>query len=312
MQLQVLTHELWPTISRLARGSMRSHVAVAYLGTDASKLLRLKSGDSLVVDMSEAAVKNGQTNPSEVERYLDKNVDVYNCPNLHAKTFVFDNYVVVGSANVSKHSQNNLIEAGLVCEDRGVAAQVKGWMKDLHFEPVTPEYIRFCKRIYTRPRFPVLQNKRGSRSSAETSRMWLLAIQDTDYSDREEEISDKDVETLMKKFREPGKYKISTVRLPASSTVAKSARVGDLIVQIWTGEKKTKVYPPCRLARKRLLRKTSRVFVYLEEPKRSRTRTWKQFKAALRKIKGTNRITENSERPIALNDVRHAILGLWN
>ena len=65
--MKLLHEDLWPTITRLARKSGRKHVAVAYLGSGASRLLPLGRGDSLVVDMSPGAVKSGQTNPFEVE-----------------------------------------------------------------------------------------------------------------------------------------------------------------------------------------------------------------------------------------------------
>lgn len=52
--------DVWPVISAAAR-RRKGHVAVAYLGTGATKLLPLESGSVLVVDASEAAVCSGRT-----------------------------------------------------------------------------------------------------------------------------------------------------------------------------------------------------------------------------------------------------------
>jgi len=67
-------------------------------------MLRLAKGDILIVDMSEPRVKNGTTDPTLIEQYINKGVAAYSSSNLHAKVFVFDDVAVVGSTNVSKYS----------------------------------------------------------------------------------------------------------------------------------------------------------------------------------------------------------------
>jgi hypothetical protein len=71
---------LWPKIISLAKKSRRKQVVVAYLGKGASKILPLQRGDVLVVDLSEQAVMNGQTDPHEVEKYIKRGVKVYRQP----------------------------------------------------------------------------------------------------------------------------------------------------------------------------------------------------------------------------------------
>lgn len=146
-KVRILYNDLWPTITKLAKKSKCRHVAVAYLGKGANRLLPLRKGDVLIADMSIDAVKNGQTNPFEVERYLRKGVNAYTCANLHAKMYIFDRTLLVGSANVSLNSKNNLLEAGLICQDNPIVTQARGWMKSLQTETVTPEYINLCKSI---------------------------------------------------------------------------------------------------------------------------------------------------------------------
>ena len=47
-------------------------------------MLRLAKGDVLIVDMSEARVKVGATDPALIRQYMDKGVAVYSLQRLHA------------------------------------------------------------------------------------------------------------------------------------------------------------------------------------------------------------------------------------
>jgi hypothetical protein len=61
----LVTTSPWDRIQMLVNNQPgRCHVGVAYFGSGASKLLPLDAGSVLVIDMSERAVKSGQTKPS--------------------------------------------------------------------------------------------------------------------------------------------------------------------------------------------------------------------------------------------------------
>lgn len=70
MTTKFLQADIWSQISSLARRAKHRYVAVAYLGKRASRLLPLKEGDVLVVDIRAETVRGGQVNPFEVERYI--------------------------------------------------------------------------------------------------------------------------------------------------------------------------------------------------------------------------------------------------
>jgi hypothetical protein len=46
-----LSNDIWTTIKKLSQKSKRTKIAVAYFGTGATKQLKLKTGDTLVVAM---------------------------------------------------------------------------------------------------------------------------------------------------------------------------------------------------------------------------------------------------------------------
>ncbi len=77
MKKQFLHEELRPTITTRVKHSNRNYAAVAYLGKGAKRLLSPHRNDVLVVDMSPAAVKAGQTNTDEIENYLKARVVVH-------------------------------------------------------------------------------------------------------------------------------------------------------------------------------------------------------------------------------------------
>lgn len=313
-----LTDNLWPTIQRLDRRSKRREVVVAYLGTDAGKLLKLGKDDRLVVDMSMAAVKSGQTNPIEVEKYLRCGVEVFNCSNLHAKVYVFDRAAIIASANVSRHSCKSLVEAGLLCRDRDVVAQVRGFVKSLQVDPVSPEYVKRCKRFYRPPKMQHSGKRtRTGKITPQHSRLWLVGVYPDERPKEEERLCQTREKLASKKLKDTWKFQVESVRWTTlGSRLTKEVGEGDLFISIWCNGKEMSVYPPARVLRithyKSFDRKKlPRMFIHIEEPKRPRVLRWRKFKNALVKV-GLGRVGRHSEREVRSAEAVHAILGLWS
>ncbi len=109
---------LWQNLSARIKAARHVDAAIAYFGQGGARLLPLRKGDRLIVDMSPAIVRAGGTDPREVEKLMLRGVKVFTRRNLHAKTVVSDNSVISGSANVSKHSQQVLDEAAILTNDQ--------------------------------------------------------------------------------------------------------------------------------------------------------------------------------------------------
>src|SRR5947209_2147421 len=99
---------LWQTIAARIKAAHYVDAAIAYFGQGGAKLLPLRAGHRLVVDMSPPTVRAGSTDPREVEKLIRQGVQAFTRRNLHAKIVVADNSVISGSANVSKRSQQVL------------------------------------------------------------------------------------------------------------------------------------------------------------------------------------------------------------
>jgi len=173
--MQFVGSTVWPTItSYLKKGKIRRVAAVAYLNTGAFELLPLRKGDTLVVNDSALALTTGATNPHEIEKFKKKGVRCYGNEDLHAKLFVSDNYIVVGSANASSNSKNNLIEACLTVKSQDMAEEAEAWILSLQLVPIDANRLRDMKKAY---RFPKFWKKRGTKKrSATTARTWVTWV----------------------------------------------------------------------------------------------------------------------------------------
>jgi hypothetical protein len=287
---------LWPKIVSLAKQSSRRQIVVAYLGKGASKILPLRRGDVLVVDLSEQAVKTGQTDPNEVEKYLKKGVKVYSQSNLHAKLYVFDKTIIVSSANLSTHSLINLIEVGMLSKNKKILVKAKKFINCLIADKklVSQNEIKRLKKLYRKPKI---------KDGEKIRNFWISAIDEADFSDEEEKIF-KELENRSKV--DSSYFKPSYVHWPKSMC---RWNEGDVVVQIFHyANGQTYVIPPSIV--KRVEPRGSHVYCILEEPRGFREIPWKLFKKAM-KDAGLQNITKNSNRKVTRPEIISAIYGLW-
>jgi len=150
--IEFLSDNVWPQISQLARKAARRHVAVAYIPSAGFEMLKMDKGDTLVVDMSEARVRAGGTDPAVIEQYLKRGVTVHSLPSLHAKGFVLDDTAVVGSMNVSSWSRDRLTEAGILTTEPAVVDSARQFVTSLasQLDPIDLRYVARCKKLFKR------------------------------------------------------------------------------------------------------------------------------------------------------------------
>lgn len=170
---------IWPRLTALARRH-RGYVAVAYCNAGARRLLPLQAGSVLVVDASLHALKSGQTNPEELEKFVRAGVEVHNASCLHAKVFVFGRVAVIGSANVSRRSANYLQEAALLSTERDVVGDARDFVLSQTGERLTIPRLRKLREIYRPPRFvpggPLPRRSSHSKVPIQ-SPLWLVPLQ---------------------------------------------------------------------------------------------------------------------------------------
>ena len=127
---QIVRGDIWNdknVIAASERAEVRKY-CVAYVTQANGRLFR--SGDTLVCDASCKAVSSGETNPNFLLDLIKKGVAVYSCEALHAKCAVFDDYVLLGSANMSESSANRLVELSLLRKDNDLAMEVEAFIEN--------------------------------------------------------------------------------------------------------------------------------------------------------------------------------------
>jgi hypothetical protein len=162
---EFVADEVWDRIGDHLAAATTKRAAIAYVGRSAPEILPLGDGDRLIVDGSDAALRAGSTHPDALAAWLRLGVKIRSLVGLHAKVLLLDsNLVIVGSANASLHSANNLHEAVLITDDdtcvQDVSEQLDLWWQSS--EPVDHQWIHRARTIFREGDRP-LPVKRGLR-----------------------------------------------------------------------------------------------------------------------------------------------------
>ncbi len=163
---------LWDTISDVSSKSRRRQCAVAYVSNTSS--LHFTSGDLLIVDASNESIQGGQTSARELQRLKSMGVQLYSSPHLHAKLYIFDNCLLVGSCNLSASSKDRLIETAVLLRDSYIIADARDFIAELarKSECITDNFIeRIIKIPIQRP----LGNEE-SKPALTASTLWRLKV----------------------------------------------------------------------------------------------------------------------------------------
>ncbi len=122
------SENIWNELKTLSRErNRRLSVAVPYISRDGGKLLRLKRGDVLVVDLTLENSRNGSVCPAELAQLQKKGVRVFLAPNLHAKIILCGQKAGRRSRPVSQNEKEEIAPRSLCYLHLfGVCSQTKG------------------------------------------------------------------------------------------------------------------------------------------------------------------------------------------
>lgn len=268
---------VWPAIRRAGRISGVRHIAVAYLGRDAPDLLPLRAGDTLVVDLSENTVRNGSTNVEAAARLLKRRVRLFTAPYLHAKLFVFDNVVLVGSSNASAHSADTLLEAAARISSAAIARTARQFVNGLALHPVTPGYIKLCRQWWNeskpdRRRFARAVRRRLPSSSA-AERYWLFSSEPYEFDTRRE-----DDKNAQQRILNPRQY----IREPLAWSRPPKLTMRDQVIIAHRENGRLEILPPSRVLSFGKSKQGDRI-VYVEQPREPRLAKEEEFLRVVRR-----------------------------
>jgi len=272
MPTSLLTDGIWPRITALVRKSRRANVAVAWCAAGSRKLLPLKEGSVLVTNLSEEAVKAGQTKPQELLPLVRRGVKVHSVRNLHAKVFTFDDAAVIGSTNASTNSSNTLIEAVLLTTDTSAVRNARAFVRSLGGDLVGEAELKRLAKMWKPPRFPGAGNVSRRRTPKRMvaplrSPLWVVKLGPSDPDEKDEAIAEqgRTAAKAKKKNRLSG---LDEFMWTGSGAFQSGIRSGHLVLQAVVRGASKMVYPACRaihLSRYKVGRE-KRMQVWLEVP----------------------------------------------
>jgi hypothetical protein len=289
-------------------------VAVAYFGKGGASLLPLGRGSTLIVDMSRAAVGSGQTLPREILKLVNRGVNVHSVQNLHAKVFVVGNCAFIGSANVSNHSANGLIEACMETDSRTTVVSCRKFVSSLRGELITPKYAKRMQRFYKPPTFGTPTGPRTARRdlSPSHSPLWIVPLVREDWEPDEAEQEEQFMPKAQKKLRSPRRFFVEDFSWRGDGFLNR-LKDGDIVVQaIDEGKNRIMVSSPARVLYIRRYKKgrSNRGIVFLESAKDVQRKNLKAVVARVGPL--VKRICEaNSARSLRDLPAVHALLNLW-
>jgi hypothetical protein len=306
MTAHLLTSTVWRDITRAAKEHPNDcKAAVAYFGAGANKLLPLKAGSILIVDMSTGAVGSGQTSPEDILALIKAGVEVHSVRNLHAKVFAFPRRVFVGSANVSHSSADGLIEAVLTSDERSVISAVQTFVDSLKGERVSPERAKALLKIYKKPRFGRTKDR---APVPRHSPLWLVPLVIKEWKEQDYQEADRARPEARRRMRSTRIFTLDEFSWSGAPFTGK-AQAGDLVLQITKENDRKVVTRPGTITyiRQYQLRGRHRAIVFVEIPRGSRRLSLKRAlhvlgpaASELRKLRRSPRVVKNLAKAHAI------------
>jgi phosphatidylserine/phosphatidylglycerophosphate/cardiolipin synthase-like enzyme len=158
--VQVESSKLWTSNEQLALNAQHKIAAVAYVSDDS--LIRFARGDMLIVDASDEHIASGATSAAVLAAAVSRGAKVYSLPSLHAKLMVFDNHVVIGSANISASSASGLRGAGVISDSPALISNVLSLINNLKngSKRVNDRFLKRISRIIVQRKKELPQKKK--------------------------------------------------------------------------------------------------------------------------------------------------------
>lgn len=288
---RLLTSNLWTEIHKLteagAREGDRTQACIAYL--TAPDLLHWRSGDLLIVNASDAAIRCGETSAKALRRLAKKGVKLYSEPLLHAKVVLVGNTVVVGSGNVSASSRSRLLEAAVLTTSPAVVGPVRAYLYQLA-NPARAIDERFLRRIEALPvaarRAPFGGGRRPAVRRPNVTKVyktWLVAL--GYHGSTRHEAALAAARTRAEERLEDPRSEIDEFWWSGSRL--DDARPGDSVIRVWKNSQGGFAGEMVSLTATILLRHRigPRRYFFLEVPPRSSWVTWRVFKRALNEVR---------------------------
>ena len=125
---QFLTGDIWKQVNAIFTKGEKRTACIAYV---TSNKLELNKNDILICDASDYSIKFGMTSAKTLDTYFKRGVKIFSNQDLHSKLLLTDNFLVVGSANLSVNSAEILTETSIVTHNDVLISDAKAFCHNL-------------------------------------------------------------------------------------------------------------------------------------------------------------------------------------
>lgn len=252
---QFLTGNIWKKAGKLIAKKQKNFFCIAYVTT---ATLELNQGDILICDASKFSIKFGETSAKTLDYYFKRGVKIYSRQNVHAKLLLTKNFLLIGSANLSKSSAETLIESAVVTNSGILLSQAKAFLHNLKEESLLlgrKEIDALLEiKVVKRPFRPAIKSK--TRFKQFGNRYWFISlfeINDKAYDkirDRVEKTSN-----LISQEGDIDQEDIGFIKWSTKTDFSRFAKEGDEIIVKLNNESKTRsyVFPPSTILKKEIV-----------------------------------------------------------
>lgn len=306
--------QYWKEIAARVPSAKKVTAAIAYVGGGGAGFLPLRDGDELLVDLSIQAVKQGVTDPREIEALMKRGVHVYTRQELHAKLIVIDDIVIASSANVSKNARQYFDEAGILSTSPAVVKAARHFIRSRCSEPVRSPYLKQCISLYKPPTFKPAKTmpipKKGK-----PAKVWFLAgLQYINVHKDEEKIKQLE-EQAAQEMVDPDHCFVGWIRYPKRPKWFSDIRRHNWVVDcVRSGKRTFDVGPAVRVIRKRkYTSKAGKTYhmLMLEIPTDGECMTLTAFQERWRKVAPKGKQPPKRTQPITDPSLGDAVLRFW-
>ena len=310
---ELVSAELWRRLRELAKNAKRKHAAIAYVTDD--RYVIFGKGDVLVTDASDGAIKSGQTSVEVLKAALEREAMIFSIPGLHAKVYVFDDHVIIGSANLSKASEQ-LTEAALITDQPSTVSASRIFIRKLKEagEKVDDRFITRISKLPVAKRLSAIAMSKPIGKDNFKPRIWLVGLREIETKPEERRSVEK-AEAKAKKFVSDKNSEVEFIRMGRNSRFRREAKEDDLVIRIWTEIGKSKpswVYRQASILTRddKTLPNQTEFWVEVTPTSEQTTLTWAQFKKLYSRVGLPGKFTQWPCREIAENHSR-ALHDLW-
>jgi hypothetical protein len=309
---RVLSADLWTEVRKRARAARSRKAAIAYVTRD---LLDFRKGDTLVVDASVLAIRNGETDAQLLRKLHNKGVQLYDCVDLHVKILLLDDVAIIGSGNMSSSSEHRMVEAALISNQDRVVAGVASLIEQL----IKQSSELTAKRIAQLCKIEVIRRggwkgaKRATRIPKLGNRTWIVGVHELkeDPKPEEQKLIDRAMLPLQERVGADNDD-LTWIKWGVRGRFPRECRGGDLLIQIWrssNAKRPSAVLKAAPVLLKQRTRNWTRFYV-AEPTGRAPEITWGQFKRLLQDVGYPRQVKAGSVQAVDA-DIADAITRKW-